>query len=150
MSTWVPAAGTVRRIRGLHLASHDPATIADAALLDPAAVVVLADMVLTPHRRIPDDVEFAVRAATAQLRATRGVSPGARRYGLEHGWVPLGSWDHVLRIDDPDADDALAVRTADMSARLRGIAIAEHHQAAARRAAYAANIAYRRRNDPAA
>lgn len=150
MAGLVPAAGTIRRIRGLHLLGHDTGAIADAALLPVATVAALAHMPTVAGRAIAEDIAWAVTAATGQLRATTGRSTTAHGRARVAGWIPLRAWDDTFNIDDPDADERLAARTVGMAPALRRAAIATARQVAreaarvaAQRAAAARNRAHR-------
>lgn len=140
MSRYVPAAGTIRRIRGLYELGHDADTIAATTGVPADAVALLAG----PHHRrrpgTPDDVihrevAAAVAAAAAHLSRLPGRSAAARARALHAGWAPLRAWDGALfDIDDPAADEQLAARTTGMHPSLRRAVLDEHRAAAAVRA----------------
>lgn len=91
-----PATGTVRRVRGLYLAGHGPATIAASASLSEAMVTDLSG---NKYPVVSARTETAIRHAVAELAGRPGRSIGARRRAEREGWAPLGAWDDI---NDPN------------------------------------------------
>ena len=142
---YVPAAGTIRRLRGLYSLGHNAATIATAAGLTAVTVRVLLGpdgslrpervgrpLPATVHRRTAD----AVAAAVTRLVQLPGRCERARARARRAGWAPLHAWDNDLfRIDDPAADAVLAAQTAGLSPSLRAVVLADVRAELAARAA---------------